>query len=158
MVYIRKAYGDEKVFGTTEIKSKSIVEPGQCLPMNKLIKGVINGSIVINPHFMEYDYKETLSDEFEAHGTPAEIAKQQNDAFISALDSQSNVPSDPTASPSFDAVDAENLAISLAAEQAALKGAAVAAGGSSEAPQTASAATSAGNAADSLSSGGAAAN
>lgn len=158
MVLIRKAYLDDKVFGTTEIKSPSIVEPGQCLPMNKLIKGVINGSIVINPRFMEYDFKEGVSKEFIPGKTPSETMRSANFASEEFLDNQSNIPSDPTASPSFDAVDAENLAIRLAAEQAALKGAAVAAGGSSEAPQAASAATSASNAADSLSSGGAAAN
>lgn len=116
MVVIRKAYEDTFVYGTTVIKEKSIVEPGQCLPMNKLIKGVINGSIVINPRFMEYDFDESLSDEFDAHGSPSEIAKQQNDAFISGLDKQSDVPSDPTSSPSFDAVDAENLAFNLASQ------------------------------------------
>lgn len=138
MVTVRKAYGDKFVFGTTKIVEKSIVEPGQCLPMNKLIKGVINGSIVINPRFMEYDYKETVSDEFDAHGTPSEISKQQNDAFISALDKQSDVPADPTASPSFDAVDAENLAISLASAEGAIEGAGGQPAAESVAPQVAS--------------------
>lgn len=122
MVTVRKCYCDSAVYGTTKIKSKSIVEPGQSLPMNKLIKGVINGSIVINPRFMEYDYPESVSDEFDAVGTPSEIAKQQNDAFVAALDKQSDVPADPTASPVFDAVDAENLANAIADVQAASEG------------------------------------
>lgn len=119
MVFVRKAYCDTAVFGTTVIKEKSIVEPGQCLPMNKLIRGVINGSVVINPRFMEYDFKESYSDEFEPGSTPDETMKAQNDAFVGALDKQSNIPADPTASPSFDAVDAENLQQSIAAAQAA---------------------------------------
>ena len=118
MVFVRKAYEDSHVFGSERIKDKSIVEPGQVLPMNKLIKGVINGSIVINPRFMEYDFKEGVSDDFEEGRTPSETLHNQNEAFIAALDKQSDIPSDPTASPVFDAVDAENLANALASQVA----------------------------------------
>lgn len=122
MVYIRKAYCDKSVYGTTKIKSKSIVEPGQTLPMNKLIKGVINGSIVINPRFMDYDYKEGISDEFVPGKTISETMRRAAFASEDFLDKQSNVPADPTASPVFDAVDAENLANAIADVQVAIEG------------------------------------
>lgn len=158
MVVVRKAYCDAYVFGSSKTDSISIVEPGQSLPMNKLIKGVINGTIVINPRQYDYDFKESWSDEFDAKGTPAEIAAQQNNAFIDALDAQSDIPADPTASPNFDAVDAENLAQELASAQATIEGGGAAVGEGSALSQQAGDAEPVTQPGGSLSSGVAGAN
>lgn len=123
MVVIRTAYENrDVVFGAIKDTGISIVEPGNALPMRKLIKGVINGSIVINTSRGEFDIPEGVSEDFAPGKTDAETQKKAFLASQEYLDKTSDLPSDPTASPSFDAVDAENLAHSIAASQAAIEG------------------------------------
>ena len=70
-------------------KTKSIVQPGQALPMNKLIKGVINGSIVINSVPAEYDFCEKEVDVQEGK-TPSSTFAAANEAFVNELQQQSS--------------------------------------------------------------------
>lgn len=124
MVDIRMPFDEKRniVAGAIKDCGVSIVEPGSALPMRKLIKGIINGSIVINTSRGDYDIAEGWSDEFAPGKTVAETQRNAHEASQSFLDKTSDVPSDPTASPSFDIVDAENLAASISASQAAIEG------------------------------------
>lgn len=124
MVDIRMPYDEKRniVYGAIKEVGTSICEPGNALPMRKLVKGIINGSIVINTSRGEYDLPEGVSEEFSPGKTVAETNRNANAASTAFLDSSSDLPADPTASPSFDIVDAENLASQLSASQAAIEG------------------------------------
>lgn len=110
----------DSVFGCEKIETPSLVEPGQAIPMNRLVTGVINGTIRISDlsrDNMRYDFAEKTSAEFVGGATAAEQAAAANAQLVKELDDSANL-SDPTASPSFDAIDAENLANSLSSQGA----------------------------------------
>lgn len=109
MAFLTAYFNRPGIDAERQINRKSIVEPGQTVPLSKIITGLKNGTIILPESHPQFDIPENEIDvpaQRTPEGTNAAIA----DATVQHLSETADAClADITRRPGFDAADAEEF-------------------------------------------------
>lgn len=115
MAFLTAYYNRPSVDAECQKDRKSIVEPGQTVPLSKIITGLRNGTIILPESNPQYDIPEKEID-VPAQRTPEATNAAIADAAVKHLsETADSFPADITRRPGFDSADAEEFFDSIAA-------------------------------------------